>query len=108
GDQLAWKWTGPSASSADFGDPRDDTDYALCVYDASASAQPVGGPIAPAGSGCQGNRPCWRATPAGFSSADKYGQPHGIVRVGLKQKAGGVAKIAVKGKGANLQLPSAQ
>jgi len=107
-DQLTWKWTGPSMSATDFGDPRSASDYALCVYDASAASQPVVGAVAPAGSGCRGNRPCWRATSnTGFKAADKDGRPQGLVQVVLKQGSSGQAKIVIKGKGPNLHLPSA-
>src|SRR5262249_37537892 len=58
-DKLRWGWRNSSGTTfADFGDPTIGTSYALCVYDASAAAQPLLAAEAPAGSTCAVEE-CW-------------------------------------------------
>jgi hypothetical protein len=101
-DRLIWKWLrGAATDLADLGDPRDATDYALCIYNASsAPGALVASPRAAVGAG-------WRAlgtTGFGFSLA---AAPDGLARVGLKSGAAGRARALAKGRGSGLGLPAA-
>ena len=105
GDALQWKWTkGAPTAKADFGSPTTTTGYQLCIYDGSASL--VSSTAIPADGICAG-RPCWSENGSGFKYADKDATPDGVTKITLKQGlAPGQAKIGLKGKGANLNLPA--
>jgi len=60
---------------------------------------------APAGGTCAG-KPCWASKPKGFQYKDKLLMPDGIAQLQLSAGADGKAKVQVKGKGANLPMPS--
>jgi len=104
GDLLTWKWTkGAVTPKADFGSPTTITAYQLCIYDGASSL--VSSTAIPAGGTCAG-KPCWSEKSSGFKYADKDATPNGITKITLKQGlAPGVAKIGLKGKGTNLNLP---
>jgi len=98
-----WKWR-LAGSATDFGDPLLSDDYALCLYD-GADALALRSD-APAGATC-GATSCWRAKAAGsFLYRDPSGAPTGLAKLLLKTKAGAGTKVAVKGRGANLAMPS--
>jgi cysteine-rich repeat protein len=110
-DKLKWKWKkGAATAAAEFGDPRATTSYLLCVYDASASAQPLVAVAAPAGQDCAG-KPCWKAlgdeaAPKGYKYTDKLLTPDGVKKVKVKEGlVDGKAQAQVLGKGAKLHLP---
>ena len=104
-DSLLWKWTkGASTSKSDFGQPTTTTGYDLCVYDGPRGL--VLHASIPADGSCNG-RPCWTENRSGFRFKDNAGTPDGITRVTLKEGVEpGRAKILIKGKGANLDLPA--
>jgi hypothetical protein len=95
---LAWKWIAADATPvAAFGDPLHTTGYRLCLYDASGRVSTA---TAPSGRG-------WNAAPTTVKYKSKTWAPTGIA--GITLKAGlvpGAAKIAVKGKGSLLDVPS--
>lgn len=105
---LDWKWLkGSPTSKSDFGDPPSADTYELCVYDGAPSL--IMHATAPAGGLCQLSRPkpCWREKTGGFTYTNRDLTPLGLARIVLK--AGlipGTAKIAVHGKGANLDMPA--
>lgn len=104
-DELAWKWAKGSATAlGDLGDPTGASDYLLCLYQ-STSPRLLLSAAMPAGGTCDG-RPCWRASSSGFKYKDRALTPDGISQVLLKSGSAGRAKISVKGKGADLQLPA--
>jgi len=101
-DQVVWKWTQPSGGSvADFGDPSAGSDYLFCIYDAHGLAL---GALAPADH-CAA-RPRWHARPGGFQYRDSSLSPDGIARIQLKVRGAGGAKIALRGRGAALDIPA--
>jgi hypothetical protein len=105
-DGFTWKYIkGAATTLADFGDPLTATDYTVCVYDASARAQPILFARAPAGGTC-GTKPCWKAIKGGFKYNDKLFDPDGLQQVQLKSGIATKAKIIVKGKGVDLPMPS--
>jgi hypothetical protein len=104
-DALVWKWgSGAATLLSELGDPLGASDYHLCVYDASKLTQPRLDAAAPAAGTCAGP-PCWKATKVGFKYKDKERTPDGLLAVALKAGAAGKAKVALKGKGADLELP---
>jgi hypothetical protein len=114
--KLLWRWVkGQATATEDFGDPFTDTDYALCVYDASGGAQPVQALVAEAGGTC-GSGPCWRhLSGSGPSQPIEYfdrptesgtgTNPDGVRRIGLRPGADGKAQVRVEARGVNLGLP---
>jgi hypothetical protein len=106
-DALNWKWVkGAATTLGDFGAPLTTTGYAICVYDASANSQPRLFSFAPPGGTCLG-KPCWKTIKNGYKYKDsKLLDPDGIGGITLKAGAASYAKALVKGKGANLGMPS--
>jgi uncharacterized repeat protein (TIGR01451 family) len=102
--KLSWKWaSSATVAVTDFGDPTGSTAYAVCLYDASGLIETA---TVPPGGTC-GTKPCWKALgTVGFKYADKAGTHAGLQKVQLKAGAVGHGKIAVKGRGANLVLPT--
>jgi cysteine-rich repeat protein len=108
--RLVWLWSkGVETMPEDFGNPFADTDYALCVYDASADPQPIMSARAPAGGTCGAAAiPCWRelggpGPPVEYF--DLLAASDGLMRVRLKPGAEGKARVIVGGRGAALSLP---
>ena len=102
-DRLTWKWTkGAATTKAEFGDPINTDEYALCFYD--------GGTLLTSAvvAGTCGTKPCWSDKPTGFvfRNKNKTVAPSGIQSVTLKAGAAGKAGITVKGKGVSLALPA--
>jgi cysteine-rich repeat protein len=108
GKQVRWVWRKGPTTVADFGDPTADTDYSLCMYDEKGGEPSlVSGASVPAGGQCgRRDRPCWKAL--GGSRGYRYRNvdlaPLGISTMVLR--AGGQARILVRGFGPRLQLPS--
>lgn len=104
-DSLQWKSVkGPITPRGDYGDPRANTSWAFCLYDAlgtlRASAE------IPAGGLCSG-KPCWKAAKTSFTYADKERSPDGVQQLSLKEGLkDGRSTQSVKGKGVHLDLPA--
>jgi hypothetical protein len=106
-DGLSWEWTsGARTDKADFGDPRSDTSYALCVYPESNPSVPIVRAAIPAGSRCSRTTGCWRRTRRGFKYRSRSGGPDGVDAVSLEAGPFGRARIAVRAHGRHLGLPS--
>jgi hypothetical protein len=107
-DLLGWKWLkGAVTAKAEFGDPVTTDTYELCVYDATPSL--IMHATAPAGGTCNvlKPKPCWASTKTGFKYNDKDLTPIGVQQILLKEGlVDGAAKIIVKGKGPNLDMPA--
>jgi cysteine-rich repeat protein len=104
-DQVAWKWTkGAATTLGDFGLPYLSDSYELCVYDATPSVLFHG--HFPAGGTCHGVA-CWKTLPGkGYLYKDKDRTPDGMEKLQLIAGAAGAAKISVKGKADNLDMPT--
>jgi len=103
-DSLGWTWSkGAATTRTELGDPTASSDVALCVFD------PVVGVLlqarVPAGGLC-GGKPCWRADAKGFRYTDAAGSAGGITKLQLVAGTAGKAKALVRGKGAELDVPS--
>lgn len=106
-DRLAWRWLGREGTAiGDFMRPaRSLANYALCVYDASAEAQPRLAPAAPAGLECASTR-CWQGSAArSFRYRSDDPKPKGIERLRLMATPGGAARLVLRGSGPELRLP---
>jgi cysteine-rich repeat protein len=103
-DKLIWKWLkGDVSPKADFGNPLVGDSYILCLYDGAGLKTSH---VAPAGGLCEPAKPCWKESTKGFQYKDKFLTPDGIQILKLSEGlAPGVAKILVKGKGDDLDLP---
>ena len=91
---------------ADFLDPIGGAPLlGICVYDASASAQPLLASTMVSGGACAG-RPCWRrAGTAGYRFKNRLGTPQGIRALKLGASRGGELKLALSAKGPDVAVP---
>jgi hypothetical protein len=112
---LDWRWVGGDATDPeDLGDPFTETDYALCLYDASTGAQPLVAALAPAGGQC-GALLCWHwlggtgpAIEFYDHAAERGGStnPDGVRRIRLRPGGAGKARVSAQGRGEKLRLPT--
>lgn len=103
-DQLTWTWAqGAVTPKTDYGDPLTTDGYALCIYDGNGLVLDA----SLAAGGTCGTKPCWKAKRTGFVYHDGARTARGVESVELKEGLkSGKARIAVRGKGALLALPS--
>jgi hypothetical protein len=96
--------SGTIAGTSAFGDPTATTSHALCIYDDGTLAAEYG--IEPGGT-CANGKPCWKPTgDKGFKYKNTPpGNVDGISLVLLKSGSGN-AKIVIKGKGADTDIPT--
>jgi hypothetical protein len=110
-DSFKWKWgKGVATVIGDFQTPTAaGSTYRVCLYDASASPQPLleaeipNGIVVPT---C-GTQPCWKPSgTTGFKYKDSAAAADGITGVKLKAGTSGKSQVQVKGKGTLLGPPS--
>jgi DNA-binding beta-propeller fold protein YncE len=104
-DLVKWSWlVGAATTFADFGTPETTTEYALCLYDASAAPQPLLRSVIPPGNLCP-RSPCWRAegAAAGYRYRDRERTPDGVSALTLQAGPAGKAQITAKVKGSNIE-----
>jgi cysteine-rich repeat protein len=103
-DQSQWKYgKGAITPKSDFGNPAIATDYQFCIY---AGGTLVSRAFIPAAGTCAG-KACWKENSKGFQYKDKDATPDGVTQLKLKEGlVAGKAQIQLKGKGANLDMPS--
>jgi len=110
--RFDWKVRQAQASDvADLGDVVAGTDDVIaCVYDASASPQPVFDTVAPAGGVCD-ERACWKtrgSTPGKrhqkYKDSDR--RPDGMDAIDLKEGADGFSSLKVKAKSTFMMPPT--
>jgi len=100
-DQLTWKWSkGAETTLVDFGIPTSTTAYALCVYDSSASPQPLLVATVPASSAR------WTPTNKGFRYKDRAAAASGVRAITLKEGEATRSSAALQAKGAALAMPA--
>jgi hypothetical protein len=103
---LKWKIVrGGHAMEPDLGDPIGATTIGICLYDASASPQPLIARKVLPGGAC-GSKPCWKAVPGGYRYKNKVGSADGVTDVKLRVSGTGELALLIKGKGAALDVPS--
>jgi hypothetical protein len=91
-DQWKWNWKKGTVDSGDFGDPADQTDLAVCVYDANGVV--VGGSILH-------GAPEWAPIGGGLQYKDKSLSRHGVQKIKVKFTSG---LILVKAKGTGIGM----
>jgi hypothetical protein len=103
-DGLLFKWIkGSETTKAEFNNPVTTEVYDLCIYD---DDQLISGGTAPAGGFCAG-KACWQEKTTGYNYKDVDLTPHGIQKIVMREGLlPGKSKIVVKGKGANIDMPS--
>jgi cysteine-rich repeat protein len=103
---FKWKWIrGERTTVGEYGDPLDDTNYQLCVYDQTGRLTQA---TIPAGGLCGASnpKPCWKTSGvSGFKYKDKDLTPHGVQKLVLKEGADGKAKIQLIAKGTLFPMP---
>jgi hypothetical protein len=108
-DFLLWKWgRGATTTIEEYGDPvMGSTGYTLCVYDqdGSGGALLASADIEP-GAAC-GSPSCWKGTGSQLKYKDADGAQDGVQNIRLKSGAQGEAKILLKARGADVQMPAA-
>jgi DNA-binding beta-propeller fold protein YncE len=106
-DQVKWTWSnGQATTFAQLGNPVTTDDYALCIFDSGENLV-VSFP-APAGGMC-GKKPCWKqmgAIPTGFKYHDATRTQGGLDTLLAKSGIDNKAKMTLKAKGPNIQMPS--
>lgn len=94
-DKLVWIWgKGDATTPADFDDPTDADEYALCFYAGATPTLLQGTSVPPGGK--------WSFTSKGYKYSDADGENGGITKILLKGGAAGKSKALVKGKGVTL------
>lgn len=102
-DKVLWKWRGRNAlAKSDLGAPTSTTPYTLCVYDQTGLKLSS---TAPAGGVCAG-KGCWREFPLGYRYVDRDGTPDGLMKIVERAGGAGQSKLAVRGRGPLLAMPS--
>jgi hypothetical protein len=97
-NRWAWKWKGGTIQPGDVGDPTDQTDLAVCVYDATGAL--LGGQIFH-------GAPEFEAIPRGFDYRDKLVSRFGLQKVRIKIGTPSIgAQIQVRGKGSGIGNPA--
>jgi cysteine-rich repeat protein len=99
-DKVVWKWIkGQSTAQADFGVPTGTTQYALCIYNGTASALVADYTV-------PGDSVKWSPiSTKGYTYTDSSGAEDGITKVTLKGSTSNKSKCLVKGKGTDLADP---
>ena len=109
-DKLTWKITPGGATDLDeLGNPiTGPDDLVLCLYDASASPQPVMEAVVPARGTCDSEEPCWELTSSGtnLKYSDAIGMPSGVQKFSMRERAVDRGAIKLKAKGRPLALPT--
>ncbi len=107
-DKLVWRWPRGEATDLDeFGDPLTNDAVALCIYDASVSAQPIATAISPAQGPCRKGTLCWtRLSGPVLRYFDGDEANDGLQQIYLRAGGPGRTRIGVRGKGPKLTLPS--
>jgi hypothetical protein len=101
-DRLVWRWKGGPLDPAELGTPQDQTDLAFCIYDQGGKL--VGGAVPPGGNVPAGAQ--WRALGGGLVYLNRDATAAGVERVVIEPDAGVRGLLMVKGRGAELGVPT--
>ena len=100
-DRLEWKWaSGSGLMAGDLGPEPMASDYLMCMY---ANDTLVLNALAPCDGSCAG-APCWKATASRMKYRNTDLSPDGLSTIVFR--TGRAGRIVVKGRGANLAMPS--
>jgi len=85
-DTLTWKWThGAATTHADLGNPRFNTDYAICLYDEKAGTPSLKLSVTAPHAGFCGSRPCWKDSSNRLRLLEFHLVPDGKLKILLKE-----------------------
>lgn len=107
-DRFLWKWgKGEATELSEFADPPNGAAaYHVCVYDASASPQPLLD-LGVAPGGLCGTKACWKATGTkGFAFRDRTAAQDGVTALKLGAGPTGKAKLLAQARGPGLAAPA--
>lgn len=106
-DVLRWTWKGSGPlSPSDVGRPLSGTSYTICLIDFRDSAPTLLlSSSTPADGLCDGT-PCWTLGRRGFRYADRARTADGLARILLHPTLTRKGRIALKGRGGDLDLPT--
>ena len=108
-DRFSWRMAKADATLlSDFADPVNNPvgTHRVCIYDASASPQPLFEADVPPMGSCFG-RPCWKNSGStGYKYKDREETPDGVTDVKLKAGGAGKARVQVKARGPNFFHPA--
>jgi hypothetical protein len=96
-NRWSWRWKGGTVEAADVGTPTDQTDLAVCLYDATGAL--AGGQILH-------GAPEWSSLTDGLLYKNSAGARHGLQRIRIKFGSGTFAQVQAKAKGANVGNPA--
>jgi hypothetical protein len=97
-DRVIWKWLlGSDTDKAEFGNPLGTESYRLCVYDGGTPLFDMG---------ANAGATFWRDTPSGYTFKNRDTTSDGTQGIILRAGDDRKAKIIVKGKGDNLDMPA--
>jgi predicted phosphodiesterase len=96
-DKWSWRWQGATVAANDVGTPAEQTDVAVCVYDADGVL--VGGSV-PHGASA------WRASGSGARYSDPTLARHGFKKIKIRFGAGGKGRLEAKARGAAAGVPT--
>jgi hypothetical protein len=97
-DRVIWKWlAGTQTDSTEFGNPVDDESYRLCVYNGGTLLFEMG---------ANAGATFWSANGSGYKYRNPNGSSDGMQSIRLIAGADRRAKILVKGKGDNVDMPT--
>jgi hypothetical protein len=109
-DKLTWRITpGGTTDLDELGNPiTGPDDLVFCLYDASASPQPVLEAVVPARGTCDNDEPCWELTSSGtnLKYSDAIGMPSGVQKFSVRERAVDRGSIKLKAKSRGLALPA--
>lgn len=107
-DLVVWKWKkGEETLATEFGDPlMGGTSYAFCVYQYAAGVPSLALEVKAPEAGICAGRPCWKKTKSGYRYGDVELTPEGMRVLKLRSGGPGKAKLIVRARGQNLQMPA--
>jgi Calcineurin-like phosphoesterase/Purple acid Phosphatase, N-terminal domain len=96
-DRWSWRWQGGTVDANDVGAPADQTDVAVCVYDATGVL--VGGAV-PHGAST------WRASGSGARYGDPTLARHGFKKIKIRYGGPGRGRLEAKARSAGAAVPA--
>jgi len=97
-DRVIWKWlTGSQTDKPEFGNPLVDESYRLCVYDGGTLLFDIG---------ANAGATFWSGNASGYKYRNANGSSDGTQGVRLIAGGDRKARIIVKGRGDNLDMPA--
>jgi hypothetical protein len=104
-DTVLWKWSGPVASPAAFGDPLSTSDYAFCLYDQDGGSDVLVYEGEARAAAMCGEKSCWVEKSAGYSFRDAKNLVGSTRLLSMKSSAS-ATRLIFSGGGPALLAPT--